>query len=121
MRLLLDTNAIIWWDSKSSKLSKKAQAALRDTSNEVFISVVSALEMQIKAQIGKLKQHKPWQEIVREQIQVNGFPLLRPELSHIEVLDSFGTCWPDDSECFHQLCTHRHTRRHTNTDTEVRN
>ena len=29
MRLLLDTNAIIWWDSKSSKLSKKAEDARR--------------------------------------------------------------------------------------------
>ena len=88
MRLLLDTNAIIWWDSKSSKLSKKAEDAIRDTSNEVFISVVNAWEMQIKAQIGKLKQNKPWRDVIREQIQVNGFPLLRPELSHIEVLDS---------------------------------
>ena len=44
--------------------------------------------MQIKAQIGKLKQNKPWRDVIQEQIQVNGFPLLRPELSHIEVLDS---------------------------------
>ena len=88
MRLLLDTNAIIWWDSKSSKLSKKAEDAIRDASNEIFISVVSAWEMQIKAQIGKLKQNKPWRDVIREQIQVNGFSLLRPELSHIEVLDS---------------------------------
>ncbi len=88
MRLLLDTNAIIWWDSKSSRLSKKAQAALQDTSNEIFISVVSAWEMQIKAQIGKLKQNKPWQDVIRDQIQVNGFPLLLPALSHIEVLDT---------------------------------
>ena len=61
MRLLLDTNAIIWWDSKSSKLSKKVQAALRDTSNEVFISVVSAWEMQIKAQIGA-NSRAAWQD-----------------------------------------------------------
>ena len=88
MRLLLDTNAIIWWDSKSSKLSKKAEDAIRDASSEIFISVVSAWEMQIKAQIGKLKQNKPWRDVIREQIQVNGFSLLRPELSHIEVLDS---------------------------------
>jgi len=87
MRLLLDTNAIIWWDSKSSKLSTKAHAALRDTSNEVFISIASAWEMQIKAQIGKLTQHKRWQDVIREQLRVNGFQLLRPELRHVEVLD----------------------------------
>lgn len=50
--------------------------------------MASAWEMQIKAQIGKLKQHKPWQDIIREQIQVNGLALFRPELSHLEVLDS---------------------------------
>ncbi len=44
--------------------------------------------MQIKAQIGKLKQNKSWQDVIRDQIQVNGFSLLRLELGHIEVLDS---------------------------------
>ena len=87
MRLLLDTGVLIWWDSASSKLSQKAGSALRDASNDVFVSVVNAWEMQIKAQIGKLEQNKPWQDVLADQIQVNGFRLLRVELAHVAALD----------------------------------
>ena len=88
MRLLLDTQALMWWAGKSKRLSPKVRDLLEDSTNEVFISVANAWEMQIKAHIGKLTLHKPWPEIVRDQMITNGFQLLRVELSHIEVLDS---------------------------------
>ncbi len=88
MRLLLDTHTLMWWAGKSKRLPTKVLDLLEDSTNEVFISVANAWEMQIKAQIGKLTLHKPWPEIVRDEMTTNGFQLLRVELPHIEVLDS---------------------------------
>jgi PIN domain nuclease of toxin-antitoxin system len=49
MKLLLDTHALIWWDSDPAQLSAAVLAALRDPANEVWLSVVSVWEMVIKA------------------------------------------------------------------------
>jgi PIN domain nuclease of toxin-antitoxin system len=54
MKLLLDTHALIWWDSDPTQLSPIALAAIRDPANEVWLSVVSVWEMVIKVQLGKL-------------------------------------------------------------------
>ena len=88
MRLLLDTHTLMWWAGKSKRLPTKVRDLLEDSTNEVFISVANAWEMQIKAQLGKLTLHKPWSEVVRDQMTTNGFRLLHAELPHIEVLDS---------------------------------
>jgi PIN domain nuclease of toxin-antitoxin system len=47
MRLLLDSHVFIWMDISPSRLSVKAQAALSDPNNEIFLSYVSIWEMQI--------------------------------------------------------------------------
>lgn len=54
MRILLDTHIIIWILEDSKKLSKKARKII-DDANEVYISPVSAWEMMIKMQLGKLE------------------------------------------------------------------
>ena len=55
MKILLDTHAFIWLDSQPEKLSKKAIEVCQDTSNELYLSMASLWEMQIKVQLGKLK------------------------------------------------------------------
>lgn len=40
MKLLFDTHAFIWWDSDPIRLSPPALAAIRDTANEVYLSVL---------------------------------------------------------------------------------
>ncbi len=87
MRLLLDTHALLWWDGDARLLSETARSALRDSSNTIFMSVVNAWEMQIKAQIGKLTLFKPLPDIIHEQRTTNGFELLTIELPHILALD----------------------------------
>jgi PIN domain nuclease of toxin-antitoxin system len=71
MRLLLDTNAFIWFDSNPGKLSATALAALQDPANSVWFSVVSVWEIVIKAQLGKLTLRLPLADIVAQQ-QANG-------------------------------------------------
>lgn len=55
MKLLLDTNALIWSFSDPSRLSEQAADAIRDESNRVFVSVVSAWEIAVKHSKGKLR------------------------------------------------------------------
>jgi len=52
--LLLDTEALIWWDGNDPRLGGKARAAIQDAS-EVYVSSASAWEIVIKAALGKLR------------------------------------------------------------------
>jgi len=56
MKLLLDTHIFIWWADQPERLSQAALSALEDEANELLLSVASVWEMQIKIQLGKLKQ-----------------------------------------------------------------
>jgi PIN domain nuclease of toxin-antitoxin system len=51
---LLDTHVAIWFLNGDDTLSKTANRIIRDPYNPVFLSVVSAWELAIKAGIGKL-------------------------------------------------------------------
>jgi PIN domain nuclease of toxin-antitoxin system len=53
MKLLLDTHTFIWLDTAPEKLSPTALAACEAPDNELYFSVVSAWEIQIKAQLGR--------------------------------------------------------------------
>lgn len=53
MRLLLDTNALLWWLKGDEHLSETARAAIADPGNEVRASVVSIYELTYKARRGK--------------------------------------------------------------------
>lgn len=88
MRFLLDTHTLLWWDGQSNLLPPEIQALLKNHQNTIFVSVVNAWEMQIKAQSGKLTLHKSWRTIIDEQIAINQFRLLPVELIHVKVLDS---------------------------------
>jgi PIN domain nuclease of toxin-antitoxin system len=52
---LLDTHAAIWFFTGDALLSATANSIIRDGSNHVCLSVVSAWELAIKISIGKLR------------------------------------------------------------------
>ena len=54
MRLLLDTNALIWTLRNDPTLNSQAREAINDPGNEVFVSVVSVWEIAIKRYMGRL-------------------------------------------------------------------
>jgi PIN domain nuclease of toxin-antitoxin system len=87
VRLLLDTQAFIWWDSDPAQLSPTALAALGDPAHEAFLSVVCVWEMAIKAQLGKLTLRLPLAEIVAQQ-QANGLQVLGVSLAHVLGVES---------------------------------
>lgn len=87
MRLLLDTHIFIWWASEPEKLSQTALTALEDATNELILSVVSAWEIQIKIQLGKLKLNKSLAELLKSQREHNELQILPLELGHVLTLD----------------------------------
>jgi PIN domain nuclease of toxin-antitoxin system len=64
MKLLLDTHAFLWYITNDPKLPRHALDAIRDKSNQVFLSVVSVWEALVKYQIGKLPLPAPADEYI---------------------------------------------------------
>jgi len=54
VKLLLDTCAFLWLTKGSKELSPNAAEVFEDPKNEVFLSAVSAWEINVKYRLGKL-------------------------------------------------------------------
>ncbi len=54
MRLLLDTNALLWWIADAPRLGAAAREAIAAPETSVAVSAVSAFEIATKRAIGKL-------------------------------------------------------------------
>ncbi len=54
MKLLLDTCTFLWVTKGSEKLSSNAIDAFTGAKNEVYLSAVSAWEINVKYRLGKL-------------------------------------------------------------------
>ena len=59
MKLLLDTQCLLWWFTEPERLSSEAIEQIVDEDNELFFSVASAWEIAIKVGIGKLPLSEP--------------------------------------------------------------
>ena len=53
MKLLLDTNVLLWWLTGDKRLSNRAREAISLRENEVKASVISVYELIYKAHAGK--------------------------------------------------------------------
>ena len=87
MRFLLDTHIFLWLNNEPAKLSPALHLICDDPANELFISLVSLWEIQIKQQLGKLKFDVPWQQMLEIQQKDNGLVLLPIKLQHIATLE----------------------------------
>jgi PIN domain nuclease of toxin-antitoxin system len=88
MNLLLDTNAFLWLDADPGKLSPVAKKACADLNNQLWLSVASVWEMQIKRTLGKLRLQHSVRETVLAQQNTNGIQVLPVELAHTFELES---------------------------------
>ena len=87
MKLFLDTHVLIWFALGSDKLSQTAEELIYDRQNELWLSVASIWEMQIKIQLGKLKLDLALPDLIDSQRKVNNLKILSIELFHIWALD----------------------------------
>jgi PIN domain nuclease of toxin-antitoxin system len=67
MRLLLDTHAFLWYITNDPKLPRHAYDAIRDKSNEAFLSVVSVWEALVKHKLGKLPLPAPANQYIDDR------------------------------------------------------
>lgn len=86
MKLLLDTHVFIWLDTNLNKISPKVLALCENPDNQLYLSVVSAWEIQIKQQIGKLQLQVTLEDMVQTQQTDNNLIVLPIELSHVYAL-----------------------------------
>lgn len=59
MKLLLDTHAVLWWQTDDRRLSKPARKAIQ-TADIVWVSAASAWEVAIKTALGRLRLSEPF-------------------------------------------------------------
>ena len=86
MNILLDTHAFLWLRTAPDKIPGKVLAAYYDMGNDVFLSMASVWEMQIKSQLGKLELEIPLGKLIEEQCANNGLQILPIETHHIYAL-----------------------------------
>jgi PIN domain nuclease of toxin-antitoxin system len=67
VRLLLDTNALLWWFADDPALGARARTAIADHSNSAFVSALSLAEIAIKQSIGKLRAPFISDDLIDEQ------------------------------------------------------
>lgn len=87
MKLLLDTHTLLWLDSCPEKLSRTAMAACEDPANQLYLSVVSAWEIQLKHQLGRLQLDVPLDQMIQGQQSADDLRILPVELHHVYTLD----------------------------------
>jgi PIN domain nuclease of toxin-antitoxin system len=86
MKYLLDTHTFIWWHDNPDLLSEKVLRLCEDVNNELFLSLVSVWEMQIKLQLNKLTLVNSL-VVMLETEKNNAIEILPISLNHIMELD----------------------------------
>jgi PIN domain nuclease of toxin-antitoxin system len=77
-RLLVDTDALLWWLSDDPRLSERAREAIADAANEPLVSAASIWEIAIKRSLAKLSAP----DDLLAQIATQGFGWLPVKNEH---------------------------------------
>jgi PIN domain nuclease of toxin-antitoxin system len=80
VRLLLDTQVLLWWMQDDDGLGPDARGLIEDPASDVLVSVVSLWEIVIKARIGKLRADIA--KIARV-VEAEGFAMLGISREHL--------------------------------------
>lgn len=88
MRYLLDTHILLWWLNDDKKLKSTVSKVIQDKENQIFISVVSGIEISIKNRSGKL----PLKTTVKQIFKIAGFEVLDINLNHVLEFDKLPGC-----------------------------
>ena len=87
MRLLLDTHIFLWLNDDPTQLTLTVKELFSSGEHELYLSMATPWEIQIKSQLGKLSLAMPIEELVNKNRQENNIKLLPIDLSHISYLE----------------------------------
>ena len=73
MKVLLDTQALLWWLAGNKEISATARWIIEDETNSIFVSAASAWEVSTKHRIGKLPRAGPLATDFRGVVTGQGF------------------------------------------------
>ena len=82
MKLLLDTQAFLWFVLNDRALSQAACDLIVDPLNDILLSPASYWEIAIKISIGKYKIPGNFETWIEHQIQVNELEILPIKVAH---------------------------------------
>ena len=82
MRLLLDTQAFIWFVENDKQLPVKLKKEIEDSGNSILLSIASLWEMSIKMTLGKLSVSCDMKKMI-DKVYNNGFEILPILPEHI--------------------------------------
>lgn len=68
MKLLVDSQAIVWYVDQDQLLSPAAHVSLTDPANELLVSAAAVWEIAIKVGIGKLSLSLPYRKWMAKAI-----------------------------------------------------
>jgi PIN domain nuclease of toxin-antitoxin system len=78
VRILLDTQVLLWWLFEDPRLTAPVSEAISSETNEILVSAVSALEIATKQVIGKLEAP----DDLEGQLEVSAFQELPVTIAH---------------------------------------
>jgi len=82
MHLLVDTQALLWFEAGDKRLSPTAKAAITNPDNIRSVSLASLWEIAIKLSIGKLELDVTFNEV----LALSGYRHLAIEPAHLSVV-----------------------------------
>jgi PIN domain nuclease of toxin-antitoxin system len=94
MNCLLDIHTLLWAAMRPAQLSRNARAAILDTANDIYVSVVTFWEVSLKFALGKIELQGATPEELPDAAMQMGFTLL--------------ALAPRDAATFHQLPRAQH-------------
>ena len=81
-RYLIDTHIWLWWHMAPEKIQPEYFEIIENGDNEILFSTVSAWEIVIKYNLGKLKLPFPPKEYIPKRLEVSFMEVLPVQLEH---------------------------------------
>ena len=86
MKLLLDTDAFLWFVLDDVKLSDNARHLIANAENEILISPANYWEIAIKISLGKYSLSEDFANFMSEQLEANEMQILAITIEHADVV-----------------------------------
>ena len=82
MRLLLDTQALVWWRQGSKRLGPRARRAIGGATTNVHVSAASAWELAIKSRLAQFDMRERLSDWLPRALDEDEFVVLDITLEH---------------------------------------
>jgi PIN domain nuclease of toxin-antitoxin system len=75
MEYLVDTQALLWWDTDPERVGSAATKVFQDPENTLYVSHASIWELAIKIRLKKVSLPVALDRWIQSSVQENGFSL----------------------------------------------